>query len=167
MSDNLSERPGPALNPPTLPPTRYHLERGWKKQRLIRELAMMEKTGVQLAKEYGSAPSSISEFRQRHKAEIDAVKRDIENEFAGLWIARKLDRIAEYQQIADDLAQQLEAPREDDEAGANQLGVIRALQNTLRAVAEEMGQLPTKVGLAVDPVTINYVVDGVDMSKLQ
>lgn len=138
------------------PPRReYPLERPWNRRRLIHELARGERTQVALAEAYGVVQSAISAFQSRHLTEIQEVRADLENEFAGLWIASKRERIAVYQEDAEKLAEV-----EDPEA-------LRIKHNILKAVAEELGQLPSKMNISVGAKTITYVIDGVDMEALR
>jgi hypothetical protein len=145
-----------------LPPPRTHrfpLERGWTKRRLIHDLARMEKTNTQLAQHYGVAQSAISQFKKRHAAEIEEVKADMENEFAGLWIARKVNRIAEYQDTVESLVLMSEEGTLDTDAARVKIQV-------LKAVAEEMGHLPAKTQVIVDQRRARYEIKGVDLEKL-
>lgn len=108
----------------------------------------MELSQSQLAEKYGVTQPAISQFAARHKAEIDEVKDDIENEFAGLWIANKADRLATYQEQAERLA------------GTDDPACVRAVQNALRQVAEEMGHIPNRVDVRADVRRTNYLIDG-------
>ncbi len=116
------------------------LERPGTRRRVMTELARGEKTQQQIADEYGVAKSSITEFKQRHRDQIDEIARDIENEFAGLWIADKLNRLDELQGLyADDMT-----PRERE---------TRA--SILRAAAEELGQIPNRTTISMEqPVRV-------------
>lgn len=134
----------------------YPLERPWNRRRLIHELARGERTQVALAEAYGVVQSAISAFQSRHLTEIQEVRADLENEFAGMWIASKRERIAVYQEDAEKLAE----VEDDPEA-------LRIKHNILKAVAEELGQLPSKMNISVGAKTITYVIDGVDMEALR
>jgi hypothetical protein len=141
---------------PRIPRTvRYPLERGWTRRRLIRELAQMEKTPAQLSREYGVSRSAMTQFAARHKREIGEVKADIENAFAGLWIAQKEARLAEYQEDAERLSES-----DDPE-------LLKIKHGVLRAVAEEVGQIPSKVNINVGNRQVTYVIAGVDLDALK
>lgn len=164
---------------------RYPLERGWTKWRLIRDLASMDRTKAQLSRAYGVTTSAITQFSQRHAVEIDEVKAAIEDEMAGLWIAQKRARLAEYQQDLEDLAELMAldmdpdtAPREaadpDDpdstivvKVGTDVPAISRARSRILKQVAEEMGHLPARVQVNVNDQRVNYSVEGVDLSQLR
>lgn len=137
--------------------------------RLIRALATGEKTRAELARERGVVVSALSEFAKRHAAEIQAVRDNVEDEFAGMWIAQKAERVAAYQQNAELIARELEAltdgrvtvhggesdgeDAEDDGSDGEPIADIsgaigrltRAYDRALRSVAEERGQLPTRM----------------------
>lgn len=144
-------------------PYRYPLERGWNKRKLIREAAQMELTQTELAAKYGVTQSAISHFIQRHADEIEAVKREIENEFAGLWIAKKEARLAELQQDVEDINELGELVTKDHRYH----NLMKRKQDALKAVAEELGQLPPRVNVSVDNKTVNYKVEGIELDDLK
>ena len=154
MSDSSTDNSAPR--------TRYPLSRGWAKAKLIRELAQMEKTQVTLAEEYGVAQSSISEFAQRNATEISAARADIENQFASAWIADKMARIAEYQAEVEDI----NAARSNGIHKILDVEMIKAKMTILRAVADELGQIPTKVNVSVTQ-RVTHIVEGVDLENLR
>ncbi len=129
---------------------RGHLERGWVKHRLIRELALGEKPGSMLAQQYGVSQTSLSAFKKRHSLEIEEVRNNLADEFAGVWVARKLERIREYQNAAEKMAEGT-SPRNAE-----------VLVNILKAVAEELGQLPARTNVSVTNETVVYEIVGVD-----
>ena len=95
-------------------------------------------------------------FAKRHQAEIDELKANADDAFAGLWIADKSARMAAYQ--AD-----LEL------SGTGKYGShweqIRTRTQILKQVAEELGQMPPRAGIVVIPVT--HVIEGVDVEALK
>jgi len=140
----------------------------------------MDKTNADLARKYGVERAAIGKFAKRYATEIDEVKAQIEDEMAGLWIAMKKARIAEYQQSLEDindlLALDLDpetAPRETaDEnelviVGAKLPALLKAKATVLHQVAEEMGQLPARVQVNVNDQRVNYVIEGVDLAALR
>jgi transposase-like protein len=158
------------------------LEQGHIRWKLIRELGQQELTVTELAARYDVTPGAISQFRDRHQAEVDAVKADIENEFAGLWIASKSARLAEYaadvELINEAIRTTVEAElspaavAELEEAGIDvgkiDAALMAAKHRALRSVAEELGHLPTKVQMQVDQVTrVHYTVAGMDPEDLR
>jgi hypothetical protein len=152
----------------TSPPPEKHrwkLERPFRvRYKLQRALAEGGRSNAQLAREYDVAAVSIREFALRHKAVIDEMKANLADEYAGMWIADKRERLLRYQNTAEILERQIEAVDqgrtevvgvvEADEDGETALAddvsgplsrLTRALNNTLKAVAEERGQLPTRM----------------------
>jgi hypothetical protein len=121
---------------------------------LIRDLAMDAVSQAELAEKYGVAQPSISAFKLRHADEIEAVRNDllsdVHDETVGLWIVDKVARIAEYQQDVDDANEELEARGFDTH-------IIKAKHNAMKAVAEELGALPTR-GAPIQTDTEQHVV---------
>lgn len=131
------------------------LERPGIRRRLIHELAREEKTQAQLAREYGCDRSSITLFKQRHEQRILEVAADIENEFAGLWVAQKVSRLDEMQNIYDGI----------DSGELEDLDSVKTRIDILRKVAEELGQIPNRSTVRVEGgVKIELV--GVDPDAL-
>jgi hypothetical protein len=128
-----------------------HLERGWVKHRLIREFALGEKTGRTLAAEYGVSVTSISNFKRKFGMEIEEVRNNLADEFAGVWVAKKLDRIRQYQEAAEKMA--------DGRSPRNQ----EVLVTILKAVAEELGQLPARTQVSVSTENVTYQIVGVSV----
>jgi hypothetical protein len=131
-----------------------HLERGWVKHRLIRDFALGEKTGAQLAEQYGVSQTSISAFKKRNAMEIEDVRNNLADEYAGVWVAQKLDRIAEYQQAAEKMASGTSARNQE------------VLVSILKAVAEELGQLPARTQVQVNTANVVYEVVGIPLEDL-
>ena len=128
----------------------------WERRQLCRELAAGELTRAQLARKYGINRSGITRFAQRHAREIDDIKANLDDEFAGLWIASKAARIAAYQ---------ADAERSEDGGYGSHYEQIRTRLQIYRAVAEELGQLPGRTTVTVVPVV--HVVEGVDLEALK
>ena len=134
---------------------------GYLRLRLIQELARGEKTHERLGEEFEVSPSTIGDFAKRYKREIEEAREDLSDVFAGLWVARKEARLAEYQQDIEDLTdavELLEEPRSK---------LLRVKHTALRYVAEELGHLPGRVQLHVENAKVTYAVEGVDLSKLR
>lgn len=131
------------------PAVKGHLERGWVKHRLIRDFALGEKTGVQLAEQYGCSATSISQFKKRYSLEIEEVRNNLADEYAGVWVAQKIERIREYQQAAEKMAAG-HSPRNAE-----------VLVSILKAVAEELGQLPARTQVNVSQENVTYEIVGI------
>lgn len=132
-----------------------HLERGWVKHRLIRDFALGEKSGRDMAKEYGVSETSISAFKKRNSMEIEEVRNNLADEYAGVWVAKKIERIREYQTAAEKMAVGT-SPRNQE-----------VLVSILKAVAEELGQLPARQQVNVSTENVTYQIVGIDVGDLQ
>jgi predicted metalloprotease len=124
--------------------------------RLVLELAQGDKTQRQLAAEYGVDQSSISVFLGRHHDEVKVRAERLADEWAGLWIADKRNRVIEAQADVEAINQAL--------GNTTDATLLRAKLAIMRQVAEELGQLTEKIELGG---RLTYVVEGVDMSALQ
>jgi hypothetical protein len=134
---------------------RYPLTRGYVKDRLMRELAIGDKTMTALAKEYGVTTGRISQFNKEFETRIMQIRENLADEFAGLWIADKRARLAELEEMADRIG-----PSRDP----NKMRLVKEL---LKQAAEELGQIPTKANVTIDQHRITYAVEGVDPEKLR
>lgn len=133
---------------------RGHLERGWVAHRLIRDFALGEKNQGELAELYGVSRTSIVAFKKRHALEIEEVRNNLADEYAGVWVAQKINRIREYQSAAEKMAAGT-APRNQE-----------VLVSILKAVAEELGQLPARSNTNIQAEQVVYQVVGIDPSEL-
>lgn len=129
---------------------------GHKKLELIRHLATGDHTQSELAQMYGVSEPRISQFKRENAAAIAACRAQLDDsdEFAGLWIVEKAKRVAEYQSDVERLNEAMKDAL--DPTG------LRIKHNALLRVAEEMGQLPTKVQAQVETKIVRYVIEGVD-----
>lgn len=144
-----------AVRQPARTPARKGvLERGWVKHRLLRDFALGEKTGIQLAEEYGVSRNSITNFKKRYALEIEEIRNDLADEYAGLWVAEKKKRIAEYQEAAEKMASG-KTPRNAE-----------VLVSILKAVAEELGQLPARTQVNVTNEVTTYEIVGVSVDDI-
>lgn len=123
---------------------------------LQRALADGTETRAALARRFGVSGAYVTQFARQHAREIDDIKRDLDNEFAGLWIASKVNRVIAYQA---DFARTL------TDAKASHHEWVKARAQILHQVAEELGQLPPRATVAVIPVV--HVLEGVDTELLR
>lgn len=131
-----------------------HLERGWVKHRLVRDFALGEKNQKELAEIYGVSQTSISQFKRRHALEIDEVRNNLADQYAGVWVARKLDRIREYQNAAEKMA--------SGESARSQ----EVLVSILKAVAEELGDLPARTQVNISNENVTYEIVGLSVDDI-
>lgn len=136
------------------PARKNHLERGWVRHRLVRDLAIAEKSQAELAEIYGVSQTSMSAFKKRNAMAIEEVRNNLADEYAGLWVAEKMKRIAEYQEAAEKMAKGV-SPRNQE-----------VLVSILKAVAEELGQLPARTQVQVNQQQVTYEIVGVPLEDL-
>jgi transposase-like protein len=142
------------------------LERGHVRLKLIRELAKGEHSQSELARRFGVSAQAISAFVQRHAERIADVASRLDDEFAGLWVAEKTNRIATYQQQIEDIAELLGDPEQVGKAGVGYAEVVRTAQAAMKAVADELGQIPAKVQVQHSG-TLDVRLNGVDLGALR
>ncbi len=139
----------------TAKPVRGHLEKAPIKHRLIRDLALGELNGIELAAKYHCSRPAISIFKRRHGIEIDQVREGILDEYSGVWVAKKVDRLRAYQDKAEQML--------DGRSPRN----AEVLVTILKAVAEELGDLPTRSQVNVTNQSVTYQVVGIDPDSLR
>ena len=121
----------------------------------MRELAAGEVSRADLGRRFGVSRSYVSQFARMWAAEIDRVRVSLDDAYAGLWIARKDNRIVAHQ--AD-----FEAAQGHEKGDHHEW--IKARTAILHAVAEELGQLPPRATVTVMPVL--HIIEGVDIGAL-
>jgi hypothetical protein len=109
-----------------------------------------------IARRFGVTAGYITQFAKQYAREIDDIKRDLDNEFAGLWIASKVNRVIAYQ---NDFAKTLADPKSSHHEW------VKARAMILHQVAEELGQLPPRATVTVMPVT--HIIEGIDPELLK
>lgn len=137
-----------------------NLDRGWRRARLIRALAVGEKSQVQLADEFGVTQSSISSFLKRHAGEVATLQEKLNDEWAALWVADKYNRVAELQSDIEDVTEQ--AAKVGIKAFDTER-LLRIKHTALRQIAEELGQLKVSVELGGK---VTYVIEGINPDVL-
>lgn len=130
------------------------LSRGYVKHRLIRDLALDTATQKELSARYGVSQNAIGEFKRRHFFDIEEVRNNLADEYAGVWVAQKMERLRMYQDAAEKMAAG-SSPRDAE-----------VLVGILKAVAEELGQLPTRTQVQVNQQSVTYQVVGIDPTNL-
>jgi hypothetical protein len=152
------------------------LYRGWPQLGLVRDLAFGEFSHQELASSLGCAAADIREFAEQHSEEIAetraALAGQLAIETAGLWIAKRQNRLAEYQSDAEDLRGVIEALRKDGRLGGKvHHDTVRTRIAILRAVAEELS--PRQTGLTIRPTAgtddknvVHYVIEDPDVEAM-
>lgn len=127
----------------------------YRAHELCRELAAGEVTRASLARKYGVSRSAITQFAKRNKGRIDEIKASLDDEYAGLWIARKRNRVA---------ALQADYEMAAAEGRASHHEWVKARVQITHAVAEELGQLPNRTQLTIGG-TVRHELVGVDLDE--
>ena len=131
------------------------LSRPWIKRQLCRDLAISELNQSQLAVKYDCVPSAITEFKKRNTAEINAIRDDLENEFAGLWAANKANRIKVLEDQLEHVANRIGSGAEDE------AGLLRVSQRAIMLIDEVLVHLTARIAVQADvTATVNYQVMG-------
>lgn len=127
-----------------------------EKRELCRVLATRGETTMRsIATEWNLDYKTLQYFNRAHAREIHAIAADVENKFAGQWMADKEKRIAAYMEEWELL---------NTSKYRNHHEWSKARQAALRAVAEELGQLPGRGGVVIMPVQHLYV--GIDPAEV-
>lgn len=153
------------------------LEQPWTRRALMIELAHGRKTQTQLAGEFGVTQGAISLFADRWRDEIQAIRDNDMDEFTGIELAKKSSRLELLQSIVEKAMQpvpKVSATKDGyvfvrDENGDLIKEVDGGLAGRIaKQIAEELGQLPTKVQLSGEiGVAVNYSVNGVTPEDLK
>lgn len=145
--------------------------------KLIRELALGSQTQSQLAEKYDVTPAAITYFKQRNADAIEAIRKDSNDEFAGILIVQKAHRLG----LLEQLIQKALEPQpkvsasgrvayvEKDDGSTEMVEEIAldSAARMIKQVAEELGQLPNRLTLSGDVnVHTSYRVEGVDTDDL-
>lgn len=127
---------------------------------LVYDLAAKEVNYNYLCSKYQVKKTALQDFEKKYSREIINARERVTDEYAALWITDKSSRLAEAQKDVEFLNDQIEV-------GEKPMEAIRQKTQILRNVADELGHLPGRAPTIVQHTTVNYHVEGVDMSKLQ
>jgi hypothetical protein len=131
-----------------------------KRYILLRDLAEGALTYDAMAEKHGlSNKSSVAHYAKHYAEEIAAMRENLEDEWAGIWVADKKKRIQEYQAIVEEIEEDLRVNGQDT-------GLQRARMTALKSIAEELGQLPSRVVIRQVGQKADYSLDGVDFDDL-
>jgi hypothetical protein len=151
---------------------------GLKRLEVMRALALGEESQSQIAERYGVSQPAIAQFKARYAAEIQEIRENMADEFAGLWITKKHNRLAMYEEIA---AKALKPTPKVTPAGklitvinpeTHEPEVVmeidgRAALAAGKQAAEELGQLATRVQLGGElATTTTYKIEGIQPEDL-
>jgi len=152
---------------------------GLKRLQVMRELAAGGQSQEAIAAKHGVTQGAVSQFAKKYAVEIQEIRENMADEFAGLWITKKHNRLAMYEEIA---AQALKPTPKVTPAGkvvrdvdpiTGNVETVMEIDGRLAAqvakqAAEEMGQLPTRLQVSGEMnTTTTYRVEGVAPEDLQ
>lgn len=141
------------------------LEHPATRQRLIRDLAKAEHSQKELGRRYGVSYQAVQQFAARHAERIAQVAEKLDDEFAGLWVADKAQRLAVLQGQVDDVLELMADPERAAKAGVQAAEMMRVVQTGLKQTAEELGQLPGRVSVTHSG-SLTVQLNGVDVGAL-
>lgn len=117
-----------------------------RRRQLQADLASGEYTQVQLAAKYGVSQPAISKFKDRHAARILEIAEELNDEYVGILITKKVNRMEAYENLFDE---------------ALEAGDFKTASRMLHSVAEEMGHLPNRVTLQAEVSAVTrYIIEG-------
>jgi predicted transcriptional regulator len=155
---------------------------GLRHRQVVRLLAAAEISQTEIARRFNVSQPAVSQFASKHAEEIAAVREKMDDEFAGLAIASKVNRVAAYEELYEVavkptpkiapngkiVREMIKDPDTDElvEVTVNEVDV-RSAAGILKNVAEEMGQLVQRSQVSGDmTTTTTYKIAGVDPSDL-
>lgn len=149
------------------------LEHPVTRRKLQIELATTAATQSALAEKYGVTQPSISEFKARHLETINAIREDQANEFAGIALAEKANRLAVLADLVDKALQPTPKITNKGTLAIGPNGEVieeidgRMAAQAIKQIAEELGQLPTRLNVSGEiGIKTNYTIAGVDPGNL-
>lgn len=120
-----------------------------EQRELMRELSVRgSRTLRSIAEEWNLGYMSLRHFAQGHRREIAAIAADLEDKFAGMWMADKEDRITAYME-------EYHNSLNTSDPGHFEQAQVRL--ECIRAVAEELGQIPGRGAIVITPIRHIYV----------
>jgi len=149
----------------------YH---GHLRLQLIRDIALGELNVAEIARKLGLRREEIEAFEATYMEDIIEVRAAMAGKIdiatAGLWVAKKQNRIAELQSDIEDCNLALATMRSNPSPSGYDTGLgsrrhmnlARTKLNALVAVANELGPLERKGGDDSDKNMIHYVIEADD-----
>jgi hypothetical protein len=144
--------------------THHDLEQDSVRQSLVAAMAAGEPLGA-LAREHNVSRQALYLFKQRHADEIEALTQRVAAELTAMWVAVKAERVAAMMEDLEEAEARLSAPlhAEGEALGLEAFLALGAFKRAhLRAVAEELGQIPNKVTMQVGGSIVTYRLEGGD-----
>jgi hypothetical protein len=108
------------------------------------DIAGGEATYAELADRHGISHQGVKEFAKRNRAAINQAKQDMASDLAGIWPTHKPLRVSDAMDDLDDLVELLQDPNLTPSA---RLRIYAEKRKLRHSIADECGQLPTRVPL--------------------
>jgi hypothetical protein len=149
------------------------LYRGYERRRLIIDLATGELADREIAQREGISLRDIRQFRADHEREIAECQQmlmgKLAEEVAGLWIANKANRLAEYQEQAEEIRTTIADLYDAGKYWSrDHRDMLRTYLDLFRQVAEELGAYPQRASApAQTGKAVHYVIETDDVKALQ
>jgi hypothetical protein len=137
--------------------------RGRNKLTLLHMLADDELTQEEMGKQLGYTRAMVATFKARNLDQIEAIRADRTNEFAGLWIADRKERVAEYEEDVERVKEWLDS---GELAPEDAPPLLRIKQSALRNTAEELGHLKQHV-VSEERHEVKYITENTDDEELK
>jgi hypothetical protein len=137
-------------------------------------LAFGEFSPAELAADIGCTVQDVLEFQAVYENDISETRAALAGhlaiETAGLWVAKKQNRLAEMQADLEDLGTAVEAIRGEGKLGGQQhRDVVKTRVTLLRAVADELS--PKATGVKPRPEepgnVVRYVIEDSDAEAMK
>jgi hypothetical protein len=137
--------------------------RGREKRALILDLAAGDDSYDELAIKAGISYQGVAEFAVRNRPEIQAAKRDMTSDLAGIWPTDKPLCLTDAMRDLDEVNELLEDPNLSHAARRGYYSLKIKLRHS---IADECGQLPTRTVVQVESApTLRHEVVGWNPSE--
>jgi hypothetical protein len=133
---------------------------------LKKDLAEGKESQTFLARKYGCDQAAVSRFKTENADEIAELRAKVDDAYAGLWIADKKARVAYYQDDVEIVTTLIDNVGTGVRSNKEAAELLRARAAALKAVAEELGDLPVRVKLEGGANPVRHVLEGVDTQDL-
>lgn len=141
--------------------TRSRLEKNFAA--VFRDLADGRMTQVAIAAKYRVSQQAVSQFAERNRPALDQAKAETVDYTKQALVADKGYRISELGDIYSKTREEYEAA----ESTSDRLAALKESRGTLRAVSEELGQLPRPdQNINIKAALLIRQIEGSDLGEL-
>lgn len=140
------------------------LERPGRRVILMRELAIGTHTQGELAQKYGVTQQGISDFKDRHRAEIEELREDLTATLSTLWVANRIALLDALQGDAERLENLADGFEGSEDLAASVPGAMNSRRMALDLASKLAGLQREQVDVNVTRVV--HEVVGVEPEEL-